>query len=146
MDRYFPDPLTQRCMPCDKECYGCEGSKDNCTSCDEKKFLRNTKCVKKCEDNEMILQGVDDIRLVGANSTLEGRVEVFYDGEWGTVCDDSFDINEAHVICRQLKLGKGLEARSRAKYGQGAGKILLDDLQCLGTERNIMDCNMRAGK
>lgn len=133
-------------MPCDKGCYACEGSKDNCTSCDQKKFLRNTKCVPKCEDNEMILQGVDDIRLVGANSTVEGRVEVFYKGEWGTVCDDSFDINDAHVICRQLKLGKGLEARSRAKYGQGAGKILLDDLQCLGTERNIMDCKMRAGK
>lgn len=94
----------------------------------------------------MILQGVDDIRLVGANSTVEGRVEVFHDGEWGTVCDDSFDLNDAHVICRQLKLGKGVEARTRAKYGQGTGKILIDDLQCTGTERNIKDCQMRAGK
>ena len=94
----------------------------------------------------MTLQGVDDIRLVGANSTVEGRVEVFHDGEWGTVCDDSFDLNDAHVICRQLKLGRGVEARSRAKYGQGTGKIFIDDLQCTGTERNIKNCQMRAGK
>lgn len=146
IERYFSDPVTRSCLPCDKECYNCEGQSDNCTSCDAKKYLRQSKCVKTCQDNEMILQGVDDIRLVGANSTVEGRVEVFHDGEWGTVCDDSFDLNDAHVICRQLKLGKGAEARSRAKYGQGTGKIFIDDLQCLGTERNIKNCPMRAGR
>lgn len=146
LERYFPDPLTRSCMPCSQKCYNCEVSRDNCTSCDANEFLRQSKCVQKCQENEMTLQGVDDIRLVGANSTVEGRVEVFHDGEWGTVCDDSFDLNDAHVICRQLKLGKGVEARSRAKYGQGAGKILIDDLQCTGTERNVKDCQMRAGK
>lgn len=145
LERYFPDSVTQRCLPCDQECFNCEVKSDNCTSCDAKKFLRQTKCVINCKNNEMILQGVDDIRLVGANSTVEGRVEVFHDGEWGTVCDDSFDLNDAHVICRQLKLGKGVEARSRAKYGQGTGKIFLDDLQCTGAERNIKDCRMRTG-
>ena len=146
LERYFSDPVTRSCMPCDKECYNCDVRRDNCTSCGANKFLRQSKCVQKCQDNEMTLQGVDDIRLVGANSSVEGRVEVFHDGEWGTVCDDSFDLNDAHVICRQLKLGKGVEARSRAKYGQGTGKILIDDLQCTGTERNVKDCKMRAGK
>lgn len=150
LDRFFPDPVTQRCMPCDKGCYECDVRKDNCTACEakndnDKKFLYNSKCVDKCPDGAFILQGVEGIRLVGANSTTEGRVEILHEGTWGTVCDDSFDIDDAHVICRQLKLGKALEARTRAKYGQGTGKIWIDDLRCTGTERNIKDCIMNSG-
>lgn len=145
IESYFPDPVTQHCMPCDKTCYDCEGRKDNCSAC-EGKFLKSSKCVDKCSENEMTLQGVDDIRLVGANSTVEGRVEVLHEGQWGTICDDSFDIMDAHVICRQLKLGKAVEARLRAKYGMGTGQIWIDDLRCVGTERNIKDCKMKPGK
>ena len=144
-DRYFPDPITKRCNKCDKSCFNCEGQYDNCTSCDIKMFLSETKCVPKCPDNAWIIQGVEGIRLVGANSAVEGRVEILHEGSWGTICDDLFDIDDAHVICRQLKLGKAIEARNRAKYGQGTGKIWIDDLRCMGTEKNIKDCQMNVG-
>ena len=144
LDGYFADRVLKKCMPCDKNCYNCEVKKDNCTAC--KGFLRDNKCVANCPDSALTLQGVDGIRLVGANSTVEGRVEILHDGSWGTICDDNFDLNDAHVVCRQLKLGTAVEARTRAKYGQGTGKIWIDDLQCIGVEKNVKDCRMNSGK
>ncbi len=43
-----------------------------------------------------------EIRLAGGTDEYEGRVEVCYEEQWGTVCDDSWDDLEATVVCRQL--------------------------------------------
>lgn len=43
------------------------------------------------------------IRLVGGRSANEGRVELCLNNNWGTVCDTSWDVNDAMVVCRQLR-------------------------------------------
>ncbi len=80
-----------------------------------------------------------DVRLVGGTTAQEGRVEIYHNSEWGTVCDDRFGADEAAVVCRQLGLTGG-EVHREAAFGEGAGTIWLDDVQCDGTESRLADC------
>ncbi|KAM4628746.1 galectin-3-binding protein B-like [Polymixia lowei] len=84
-----------------------------------------------------------DMRLVGGQSLNEGRVEVYLNGEWGTVCDDSWDINEANVVCRYLNFPTAIAAVAGGVYGQGSGRIFMDDLNCDGTEKDLSHCGFK---
>ena len=77
---------------------------------------------------------------MGGNSYNEGRVEVNYDGEWGTVCDDGWDDTDAGVVCRQLGFGSSGKAIGSAGFGQGSGTILLSNISCDGDESILARC------
>ena len=68
-------------------------------------------------------------------------MEVYYNGEWGTVCDDGWDLRNAQVVCRQLGFGTPITARDSAYYGRGSGQIWLDRVSCVGTELTVEDCS-----
>ena len=77
--------------------------------------------------------------MVGGTSDYHGRVEVFLQDEWGTVCDDSWDINDASTACRQLGFPFGASENIQL-FGGGTGQIWLDNLDCDSVADNIITC------
>ena len=74
-------------------------------------------------------------------SRSRGRVEVYIDGEWGTVCDDGWSSAAAAVVCRQLGFPYVVRASKKAEFGEGTSlRILLDDVQCSGQEKTLLEC------
>lgn len=87
-------------------------------------------------------QGTEDgdMRLVNGASANEGRVEIFYRGQWGTVCDNLWNLLDAHVVCRALGYENATQALGRAAFGPGKGPIMLDEVECTGTESSLASC------
>lgn len=84
------------------------------------------------------------VRLLDGSSRNEGRLEVYWNGQWGTVCDDSWDIKDANVVCRQLGYPSGAAALEGSHFGRGTGDILLDEIRCTGYETSLLDCPSNA--
>ena len=81
--------------------------------------------------------GKGDLRLVDGSNYREGRVEMYYNLTWGTVCDDEWDSLDAHVVCRQL----GFSTYGTAIIAPGgSGEIWLDNVRCGGLEHSILSC------
>ncbi|XP_040823181.1 neurotrypsin isoform X2 [Ochotona curzoniae] len=82
------------------------------------------------------------IRLAGGKSNQEGRLEVYYRAQWGTVCDDGWTELNTYVVCRQLgfKYGKQVSANH---LEVSAGPIWLDDVSCSGKESSLLQCSRR---
>ena len=79
------------------------------------------------------------VRLANGRNVKEGRIQIYWNNQWGTVCDDLWDDNDATVICKQLGYSRG-SARVSAYFGEGSGLILLDNVNCNGRESSIFDC------
>ncbi|XP_008562509.1 PREDICTED: T-cell differentiation antigen CD6-like, partial [Galeopterus variegatus] len=80
------------------------------------------------------------LRLVDGGGPCAGRVEMLERGQWGSVCDDTWDLEDAHVVCRQLSCGWAVQALPGLHFAPGRGPIHRDQVNCSGTEAYLWDC------
>ena len=91
-------------------------------------------------DNVMSCLSDGAAALFGGGSPREGRLEVYHNGTWGTVCDDGFNDAAARFVCYSLGFGYVGREMNISRYGIGTGQIWLDDINCIGKERHIGEC------
>ncbi|KAG2458026.1 DMBT1 protein, partial [Polypterus senegalus] len=84
------------------------------------------------------------VRLAGHSSQCAGRVEVYYNATWGTVCSNSWELTDAQVVCRQLGCGNAVRTAVSAEFGKSSGPVLLDEVKCWGNESAIWKCPSRS--
>ena len=77
---------------------------------------------------------------MNGSDQCSGRVEIYHEGQRGTVCDDSWNMNDAEVVCRQAGCGRAVAALSSAPFGKGSGLIWLGDVRCFGNESSLTQC------
>uniref|UniRef100_A0A3Q2T3M3 Neurotrypsin n=1 Tax=Fundulus heteroclitus TaxID=8078 RepID=A0A3Q2T3M3_FUNHE len=122
----------------------CTGKEPSLLLCNKREWLRHD-CTHLedvnivCSSDDRLQPGIP-VRLVGGESSREGRVELFLSGQWGTVCDDGWTDQDAEVVCRQLGYSGVAKARVMAYFGEGTGPIHVDNVKCNGEERSLADC------
>ncbi|XP_052809339.1 deleted in malignant brain tumors 1 protein-like [Mya arenaria] len=91
-----------------------------------------------------VICSASSIRLHNGATQLEGRVEVFHNGTWGTICGYAININFAKVVCRQLGYDTdNVAVLLNAYFGAGSGQIWLEQVTCQGNETVINLCMFR---
>ncbi|XP_022086818.1 neurotrypsin-like [Acanthaster planci] len=117
----------------------CRGTENRLVDCP---FICNEyqQCNSSRVATVVCLPKMNTVRLVGGSNNSSGRVEVYRNNTWGSICDNDWDINDAAVVCRFLGFSGAQAAKSGAYFGQGSGPVHMDGVACTGTEGSFGDC------
>ncbi|NWI22987.1 C163A protein, partial [Sula dactylatra] len=121
---------------------GCTGREETLTQCQARPW-GHSNCNHGEDAGVVCSEEVQlQVRLADGPNRCAGRVEVLHEHQWGTICDDSWDLKDAKVICRQLGCGTAVSAPGQAHFRQGLGPIWLDDVECTGMETTFSQCSL----
>ncbi|XP_032869694.1 antigen WC1.1-like [Amblyraja radiata] len=84
--------------------------------------------------------GYLQLRVDGGSNNCSGRVQLLFNNRWGTVCDDSWGLADANVVCRQLGCGSALWPPGAVTIAPASGDIWLDEVKCTGRESFLSRC------
>ena len=70
----------------------------------------------------------------------QGRIEIYYNDTWWTLCQHHFSHDAFNIVCRKLGLPDSQEAYNESQFGSGNQSILPMDFSCDGHEASLMDC------
>ncbi|XP_052635600.1 antigen WC1.1-like [Harpia harpyja] len=139
-EKAYNPPKPQRGMgPVGLRGVRCAGHEANLTLCNTS-LPESSPVAGTAEDVGVVCWGSRQVRLVNGPRRCAGRVEVYYQGSWGTICDDGWDLSDATVICHQLGCGRAVQAVGSGRFGEGSGQIWLDGVNCSGAEDSLWDC------
>uniref|UniRef100_A0A673B6Z1 Soluble scavenger receptor cysteine-rich domain-containing protein SSC5D n=1 Tax=Sphaeramia orbicularis TaxID=375764 RepID=A0A673B6Z1_9TELE len=117
------------------EAHGLSGVKTNC--------FGNESSLSECSLQEFPSNCSKPIRFVNGTNRCSGRVELYHAGQWGTVCDDRWGMEEATVACQEMNCGNALTVKFRAFFGMGKDQVWMDDVDCVGNEASLSECRHR---
>nr|XP_025735809.1 scavenger receptor cysteine-rich domain-containing protein SCART1-like isoform X2 [Callorhinus ursinus]XP_025735941.1 scavenger receptor cysteine-rich domain-containing protein SCART1-like isoform X3 [Callorhinus ursinus] len=141
-DRAYDAPAPRRgAVPVGLSRARCQGTETRLTQCNVSASPLVPSGASR--DAGVVCSGSRRVRLAAGPHRCAGRVEVLHGGTWGTVCDDGWDLQDAHVVCRQLGCGQALRALGAAPFGAGSGRIWMDQLGCSGHESALWQCPSR---
>ncbi|XP_026109150.1 antigen WC1.1-like [Carassius auratus] len=118
-------------------CYDNEVANINCF---EKKNLPQSHLTCSAYPHQRQCSNHLPLRLRGRDRRCSGRLEVYHNAVWGSVCDDQWDISDAQVVCRQLGCGAALRADGNSTFGAGEGVVWMNKVECRGNEIHLWDC------
>ncbi|KAI4900104.1 hypothetical protein NFI96_032557 [Prochilodus magdalenae] len=116
-----------------------EVARITCSGTKEKLGLKNSLNFFSFPNQKQSLDHLP-LRLWGNKGSCSGRLEVYHNTEWGSVCDEQWDIMDAQVVCRQLGCGPALSADGSSVFGAGNGTVWLSRVKCRGNEIHLWDC------
>ncbi|XP_025101967.1 deleted in malignant brain tumors 1 protein-like isoform X4 [Pomacea canaliculata] len=120
----------------------CHGTENSLAECRHMTYY-SSDCSHRRDVGVICYEAKHFVARIVNGSENSGRLEIFYDGEWSTVCDKGFGKKEATVACRMLGLNStGATVVTISKYGEGAGRILLKEVKCQGTESSLPECDV----
>lgn len=93
-----------------------------------------------CCPTLLLILILGDARLVGGGPPTQGRVEIYINGSWWTVCGSWFGSQHGQIVCNQLDLPKLFEVYYGAGFGEGNGSILTEEYYCQGNETSLLNC------